>query len=158
MADRHYAGWIAAYALQHAADRRDVVAFARAAPANSWDESSALDGWAKRDILAHLAGGNDRMLQTIVLAVLEGTPLTESDLDPDTDAENARGVAERRPWSIARLIAELEREETELQDLLARLTEEHEHARSGAMTYTLGELFRAVASERHDIEHLRQRR
>ena len=117
----------------------------------------ALEGdWSRKDVLGHLAGGNDMLTQKIFLAVIEDRALAPSDLEPDTDAENARGVEERRSWSIERLIDELERDGEEYLDLLARLTEAHRGVHPAGASWTLGDMVRVITRERHDIEHLRQ--
>ena len=156
MTARVYASWIREYAEQCAADRRAVVEFARAAPPGSWALPAREGNWTRKDVLAHLAGGNDQLSQTIFSAAIEGRALSPSDLEPDTDAENARGVEERRGWSIERLIDELERDGADYLDLLARLTEEHAAIRPANATWTLRDMARAVIRERHDLEHLAQ--
>jgi hypothetical protein len=153
---RAFAAWVRPVAEQLAADRRRAIDFARAAPAEIWHRASAAEGWTNKELLAHLAGGNDQMVQIVLRAVTSHTTLDAKLLDPDTDAENAARVGERRSWSIDALIAELERDGDELQSLLAQLRDEDEGTRPGGAKWTLGELFGIVARERHDVEHLRQ--
>jgi uncharacterized protein (TIGR03083 family) len=140
------------------AARREVVDFARFAPTSLWQQPSPLEGWTCRDVLAHLAGGDDRMLQSVLQAVIAGDDVPPEVLHPDTDAENARGVAARRDWSIERLIDELERDGAETQALLAGLREEHRDARPPGATWTVGRLLEVVYEENHDLEHLAQLR
>ena len=124
MTERVLAAWVRPVAEQLASDRRRVIDFARAAALETWSQPSAVDGWTNKDLLAHLAGGNDQMLQTILRAVTSRTPLDSAALDPDTDAENAARIAERRSWTIDALIAELERDGEEVQQLLSQLTDD----------------------------------
>jgi hypothetical protein len=153
---RTLAGWVRPVAEQLDADRRRAIEFARGAAPEFWALTSTVDGWTNKDLLAHLAGGNDQMLQTILRAVTARVALDPKALDPDTDAENARRVAERIAWSIDALIAELERDGDEMQTLLARLTDDDESHHPAGATWTLGQLFEIVRRERHDIEHLVQ--
>jgi uncharacterized protein (TIGR03083 family) len=156
MMSRAFAAWVEPLAAARAADRRQVVAFARAAPAELWARPSVLAGWTNKDLLAHLAGGNDRLLQTVLRAVALGEAPDPGALRPDTDTENARGVRERRGWSLNRLVAELERDGDELQDLLSRLTDRDEALGPPGLGSTLGELLRASIAEHHDLVHLAQ--
>lgn len=109
MTKRTFAAWVAPVAAAKADERRRVLAFVRPAPVKLWDQPSDVPGWTYQDILAHLAGGNDLVLQRLLRVVVAREPVDPMLLDADTDVENARGVAERRSWSLARLIAELER-------------------------------------------------
>jgi uncharacterized protein (TIGR03083 family) len=158
VAPRTFASWVAPIATSLAEDRAEVIAFARQAPAEFWSQPSDVQGWTRHDILAHLAGGNDQMVQMVVRAVAEGSPLSAQDLDPDTDSANAAGVEGRRSWPVERLIAELEVGGEEMQELLAALRAEHEQVRPGGVSYTLGDLLRIVLRERHDAAHLDQLR
>jgi hypothetical protein len=145
-------------AEQLAADRVRVIDFAKSAPPAIWEQASGADGWTNKELLAHLAGGNDQMLQTILRAVTSGATLDARDLDPDTDAENAARVAERRTWSIDALIAELKRDGEEMQSLLGQLTDDNALHRPADARWTLAQLFEIVRHERHDAEHLAQMR
>jgi uncharacterized protein (TIGR03083 family) len=153
---RTFAAWVRPVAEHLAADRQRVVDFARAAPPEVWAQPSAVDGWTNKDLLAHLAGGNDQMLQTILRAVTSHTALDPAALDPDTDAENDARIAERRSWTIDALITELERDGEEMQSLLAQLTDDDAGVRPGNAKWTLGQLLGIVERERHDREHLVQ--
>lgn len=156
MTDPGYAAWVKPIASVLVADRRAVTAFARSLPAAAWDEPSDVEGWTRKDILAHLAGGNDQMVQTILRAVTAHEPLDDLDLPPDTDAENAVRIEKRRSWGVADVIAELERDGDEVAGLLSRLTNEDEGLFIAGLSMTLGQFLRIVEHERHDAEHLQQ--
>jgi len=158
MAERRFARWVEPLASQMRDSRAQVIAFARSAPAGIWAKPSPLEGWTYRDVLAHLAGGNDEMLQKILRAVVSGQPVDPAVLDPDTDGENADGVAERRGWPLERLFEALEADGTEMQELLAGLKESDKDIRPGAASWTLEGLLRVVHEENHDLEHLTQLR
>ena len=158
MTARQFAAWARPVAEQLAADRRIVIAFARAAPPELWAKPSAIDRWTNKDLLAHLAGGNDQMLQTILRGVTTRADLDPKALDPDTDADNAARIAERREWTVDALIAELERDGEEMQSLLSQLSDDDERLHPAGAKWTLGDLFKIVERERHDVEHLEQMR
>jgi len=159
MRERSFASWVAPIASILEQDRRVLLDFVRAAPHDLWTlPAIGADVWTRRDVLAHLAGGNDRMVQTVLRAVIERLPLGTSALDPDTHAENARGVAARRAWSIERLVATLEADGEEMLELLAALSENDQTIKPGGASWTIGEMLRIVAAERHDMLHLAQMR
>ncbi len=94
------------------AAHRRVLAMARRLPAGAWEAPSAIDGWSRRDVLAHLAAHGAQHHRPLA-AALAGAPLTDWRPDPhdasiDTDAWNRRAVAARRDWPIDRLAGELE--------------------------------------------------
>jgi uncharacterized protein (TIGR03083 family) len=158
MAERVFVAWVEPITKQLFADAAEVVAFVKAAPSEFWARPSVVDGWLNRDVLAHLAGGNDQMVQTVLRAVVVGEAIDAGVLDPDTDAENEERVRERRSWPIERLLAEFERDGEEMQDLLSKLTDEHSDLRLAGTELTLGKLMRIVEHERHDMLHLEQLR
>lgn len=148
--------WVREIAKTLAADRRAVIEYARRQDANTWSAPSGVGVWTRRDVLAHLAGGNDQMIQTVLRAVTQGHALEPAMFDPDTDAENEQRVRERRRWADAQIIAELERDGAEMQELLAVLRPDHRDLPLPGGTMTLGGLLGFVLRERHDHEHLEQ--
>jgi hypothetical protein len=154
--ERRFASWVEPIARLLADDNGELVTFARAAPRDVWDRASEVPGWTNKHILAHLAGGNDQLVQIIVRNVIAREPLDASLLDVDTDAENAARVTERVAWPVRRLIAELEAGEEEMQGLLSQLTEDDRDYRKGGFPMTLGQFLRIVEKERHDMLHLEQ--
>jgi hypothetical protein len=155
LSERSYAEWVAPIARTLAEDNQDLLAFARAQPAEFWDRGSAIEGWTNRDILAHVGGGNDQLLQIALRATISRKPLGPEAFDVDTDAANERGVAKRRSWALADVIAEIAECEEETQYLLSQLTDADRDARAGG-SMTLGDFLRIVHEERHDLLHLRQ--
>jgi uncharacterized protein (TIGR03083 family) len=158
MAPRTFAPWVEPVAAALADGRAQVIDFARSAPPEIWGRASGVEGWTNRDVLAHLAGGNDRVLQLVLQGVTERRPLDPSLMNPDTDQENARGVEERRSWPIERLIADLERDGDDVQELLSRLTDMDRDLREPGFPITLGEFLHVVQEEGHDMLHLAQMR
>ncbi|HEY8171627.1 MAG TPA: DinB family protein [Dehalococcoidia bacterium] len=156
MDDRTFADWVAPIAEALGRDRTTVIAFAASVPDREWARPSGAEGWTCKDILAHLAGGNDQLVQILLRAVTSRQAPERSALDPDTDAENARGVERRRDWPVDRLIADLQSENDEIQELLSQLTDADEEARVPGFSMTLGDFLRLVQHERHDAEHLVQ--
>jgi uncharacterized protein (TIGR03083 family) len=155
---RSFAAWVHSTAAMLGADAAEVLAFVDSAPAEFWDRDSVVAGWLNRDVLAHMAGGNDQMVQVVLRAVLAGQPIDAGVLEPDTDADNAAGIAERRTWPLADVIAEFDQGAEEMLDLLSRLSDAHAGVRLGDGTFTLGKLLRIVERERHDHLHLEQLR
>jgi uncharacterized protein (TIGR03083 family) len=155
---RTFARWVEPLARTLARDRADVIAFARSTPPDFWSRASAVDGWTNHDLLAHLAGGNDQLVQTLLRAIATGATLPPSELQPDTDAENARRIEARRSWSVDDLIAYLERDGADMQDLLSRLTDADGELRPEGLGLSVGQFLRIVEHERHDYEHLAQLR
>jgi uncharacterized protein (TIGR03083 family) len=156
MPDLTYASWVEGTAKVLDSDRGAVVAFVRGVAPAFWDRPSPVEGWANRDLLAHLAGGNDQLLQTLLRAATGRTQLDPGALSLDTDEENAVRIEQRRAWTIEQLIAELERDGAEVQLLLANLRVEDEAKRFEGFDLTLGQFLRIVLRERHDHEHLQQ--
>ncbi len=94
-------------------------------------------------------------------ATLDGQQLDPTRVGPgaDTDAINRRDVEERRSRSLAELIAEIETDGEEHEELLSRLTDDHKEFR--LTEYTLSELLggnRSGNRGAHDREHLAQMR
>jgi uncharacterized protein (TIGR03083 family) len=158
MTTRTYASWVEPVARQMRAARLEVLDFAKSAPAGFWARPSVLPGWTNKDLLAHIGGGNDQMLQKILRHVVAGEAVPAAVLEMDTDAENAAGVDERRDWSLARITAELQDGGEELDRLFGQLKETDAGLHPGAATWNLGGLFRLILEENHDLEHLEQLR
>jgi uncharacterized protein (TIGR03083 family) len=158
MSDPTYAAWVQPIADVLAKDAEDLVAFARGATPEFWEVPSPVAGWANRDILAHLSGGNDQMVQKVLRATTSGAALDPGALEPDTDGDNACGVRARQGWTIPALIEELARGRDEMMELLSQLSATDESVHPGGARYTVGDLMRIVAHERHDHVHLEQMR
>ena len=156
MVERTFAAWVEPIADRQRSDRVEVLAFARSIPAEAWSRPSPNEGWTCKDVLAHLAGGNDRFLQTVLRAVTAGEQLDPALVTRDTDAENARGVETRRDWPANRLIAALESDGEGVQELLSKLTDDNKDLRQEGFPMSLGEFLEAVRNEGHDLEHLAQ--
>jgi hypothetical protein len=158
MTNRTFASWVAPIAARLASDRSDVRAFVRSAPPAFWGEPSVVEGWTNKHILAHLAGGNDQLVQEIIERVIARRPLPATLLDVDTDAENATRISERLGWPVERLVSEIASEGERAQDLLSRLSEDDRAYREGGFPMTLENFLRIVHEERHDLIHLEQLR
>ena len=159
MTDRTFAPWVAPFAAKSRDDTAQVLAFARALPADAWGRPSGLEGWTVKDIFAHIGKGNDQLIQKLLRQVIAGGPIdTAIFRDVDTDGENARGVEERRGHTPEELIAELEEAGEEIQDLLSQLTEEHEHLRQEDPPFIFSGFLSMVDKESHSLEHLAQLR
>ncbi len=159
MTERTLAAWVEPIAARHRSDREEVLALARSLPEEAWATPSGLEGWTCKDVLAHIGKGNDQLYQQLLRQVISGGKIdTAIFRDVDTDAENAAGVAERRSLSPAEVIAEFEEASEEVLDLLAQLTEDHEHLRQEDPPFILKGFMDLIDKESHSIEHLKQLR
>ncbi len=157
MTERAFASWIEPIAARHREDDAQVLAFACSVPNEAWATPSGLEGWTCKDVLAHIGKGNDQLYQKLLRQVIAGERVdTAIFRDVDTDGENARGVAQRRGMSPADVIAEFEAAGEEVQDLLAHLTEKHEHLRQEDPPFILKGFLNLIENESHSIEHLKQ--
>ena len=157
MAERTFAPWVEPIAARHRKDDAQVLEFARSLPEEAWAQPSGLDGWTCNDVMAQIGNGNDQFYQQLLRQVIAGDKIdTSIFIDVDTDAENAAGVAERRILSPAEVVAEFEEAGEEVLDLLAGLTEEHEHLRQDDPPFILKGFMDLIGKESHSIEHLKQ--
>ena len=157
MTNRTFAAWVEPPAARHREDHAEVLAFARSVPKEAWDRPSGLEGWTCKDVLAHVGRGNDQLFQKLLRQVIAGEKVdTTIFRDVDTDAENARGVERRRDLSPDEVIAEFEEASEEIQELLAGLTDEHEHFRQEEPPFILKGFLDMTGKERHSVEHLTQ--
>jgi hypothetical protein len=83
---------------------------------------SPLPGWTYKDLLAHLATG-DWFFQTMLrhaLGIEKGMP--DEHAMSFIDDGNARRIGDRKETPVSALIAEVEAESEETQELLGRIT------------------------------------
>jgi hypothetical protein len=144
--------------------RAQFLDFARSAPDELWSRPVAtMPGWTCKDVLAHIAGDTGKWFSHMLHAALDGQQLDPGRVGPgvDVDAINNRDVEERRGRSVADLIAEIEADGAEHDELLSRLTDEHRNFRQEEYHLSLGELLGRNPSGNHgghDLEHLSQLR
>lgn len=138
MTDRTFATWVEPLAEAPRRSRGEVVSFARSLPPDAWGESSPLDGWTYKDILAHLAGDTGKLLPGVLRSVISAEPLDPAILT-GTEEINERDVAARRGRSVEELIAEIEADGETLDELFSQLTEEQEDLRQDGFPMSLGE-------------------
>lgn len=159
MTARTFAPWVEPFAAHFRQNRAEVIAFARAVPAERWATPSPLPGWTCKDLLAHVGKANDQLFQQLLRTVIAGEPVdTRMFIEVDTDGNNASGVEQRRDRSAAEVIAEVEAAGEEIQGLLAQLTAEHEHLRQDDPLFDLKGFLHGARKESHDLEHLAQLR
>ncbi len=154
-----FAAWVEPVAEQMRAARAEVVEFARSMQNGFWElRPRGVEGWTNKDLMAHIGGGNDQMLQMILRAAIANDPIGSSVTTMDTDAENTRGVEERRDWPVERVVAELESTGAEMQALLSKLSDADKDRTLEGLNITLEQLLAVVHAENHDGEHLAQLR
>ena len=161
MAERSFAGWVEPIAQRDREGRAALLDYVRSAPTNIWEQPSLVDGWTCKDVLAHLAGDTGKWFSHMLHAALDGQQLDRTRVGPgvDVDAINRRDVEARRTWSLAELITEIEADGEEQEELLSRLTDDHNEFRLAE--YMLSELLGGNRSGNrggHDREHLAQMR
>ena len=152
-----FAPWVTPAAEKLRRDRDEVIAFARSVEPDAWARPSNVENWSCKEILAHLAGGNDQIFQQLLRAVVAGEKVDPDIFSVDTDAENARAIAEQARKPVQALIEELVRDGDEIQDLLSSLDESHERLKQD-LPFTLGQFIQIVDKEGHDLLHLAQLR
>ncbi len=156
MTERTFAPWVEPIAEQLRESRAQVVGVAHQILAELWRLPSPLRGWTNKDLLAHLATG-DWVCQTVLHAVTANEPLDLAAIGLDAvNAGNARLLEERRERSVEELIAELEAEGAETQELLGHLTEEDEGRTQDGAPMSLGDYLRGFPE--HDRQHLSELR
>lgn len=158
MTTRTYAAWVEPIAVRLREDSAQVVAFARAQPLEAWERPSPLEGWTCKDLLAHIGLGNDQIFQQVLRMAIAGAPIDTAVFAVNTDEANAREVASRRGLSVHDVIVEVEESGNEIQELLAQLTDEHEHLRQDRPPFILKTFLGFALKEGHDLEHLAQLR
>ena len=163
MAERTFAAWVEPIARRDREGRAALLDYARSVPADAWQQASPVDGWDCRDVLAHIAGDTGKWFSHMLHAALDGQQLDPARVGPsvDIDALNKRDVEARSARSLAELIAEIEMDGEEHEELLSRLTEDHKDFRLAAYLLSLGELLGGNAAGNHgghDREHLAQLR
>ncbi len=158
MTAKTFAPWVEPIAAELAGNRAAIVETARSLGAEAWQRPSPLDGWAYRDLLTHLATG-DWVCQHILRSVLANETLNVGQIiDMNwVDQGNAKLLQERRGRSVQELIAEVEAEGEETQELLTKLTDEHEGQTQEGAPMTLAAYLGAVFPG-HDRDHLAQLR
>ena len=148
--------WVEPIALQLRGGRKQIVEVAQALPTDAWDESSPVEGWTYKDVLSHLSAG-DVFHQIVTNAVLDGGELDLRPVSGEREARTTQILKERRGRTTHELIAEVEAEGQQTQELLARLTESDElvevyTSRSTGAPMRLGDFLRVFPV--HDQEHL----
>lgn len=154
---RTFAAWVEPFAAGYREVRAELIGLARSLPSEAWLKASPLDGWTYKDMLAHLAGNTGRNAHRVLLDVLARRPLDLAALTSEVDATNARDVAERRARSVEELIAELEQEGDDWDDLLTRLRDEDKDYQPPGAPFSVSAYFDQGAGG-HDLAHMDQLR
>ena len=134
--------------------RRRLIQMVESLPGPVWLKDSAARGWARRDVLAHLAA-TDRRYHDVLIAVLNGSPLDEWKPDPsvpslDLDRANALGAERFQGQSLDELALQLQAGAEKSTMYFAALTEDQVLMRMGFAGNALS-LLEAWAL--HDNQH-----
>ena len=107
MAERTFAPWIGPIAAQLRDNRADVVEFARSLLAEAWGEPSPLEGWSRKDVLAHLAGDSNKVSAAAMRSAIDPS-VPHPSFRENEHVLNAKDIEARRDTPVAELIAEIE--------------------------------------------------
>ena len=160
MTDRTFASWVKPIVAQHREGRRELVELARSLPVDAWSRPSPFPGWTFKDLLAHVAGDTGKNALRLLRSVAVDQRVDQTLFDQiakDVDARNERDVVGRRERSVDELIAEIEADGEEWDELLARFAEEHKDLRQEGIPWSLGEALSRNPGG-HQREHLAQLR
>jgi len=154
-----FAGWVEPIAARLRSTRREVAELAREIPEDAWQLPSPVEGWAYRDVLAHLAEG-DAYIRLVIKAVLDGA---DTDLRPQNEQRESRNSAILQRGATRttdELISSALQDSEETQLLLSQLNDDDETvlvitSRTRPAPIALGA---CLVDYRHDEEHLAQLR
>ncbi len=155
MTTRTFTPWVEPIAARVRESRAELLAFAGSQPPEMWSRPSPNPGWTCKDLLAHVAG--DKGYTMILRAAVERTRLDPALFAVDLDRANARDVEARRAGLIEELIAEIEADGEERDELMSKLTDADRDLRQKEFPLSLGEVLE-MGPGRHDREHLDQLR
>jgi uncharacterized protein (TIGR03083 family) len=153
MTTRTFAAWMEPIAAELRDSRSELVAAARAMPESVWQQPSPNEGWTYKDLLAHVAGDTDKNFLTVLRKVLDREPVDLATFTTGVDERNARNIEERRDRTIDELIAEIESDGEEAQELLTRFAEADEAWQPEGLPVAVGDGLRSIAGQ-HEREHL----
>ncbi len=149
-----FAKWVEPVARELREGRGEIVRTARRLLPEQWTMPCPLEGWTYKDLLAHLATG-DWVFQTVLRAATNNELLDLAKINLDyVNAGNARLLEERKGHPPEDLIAELETESAETQELLAKLSDADEGRTQEGAPMSLAEALRQFPG--HDRDHLEQ--
>ena len=154
---RTFVSWVEPIAEQLQESRTQIVEVARSIPVEAWTRPSPNQGWSYKDLLAHLAVG-DWVCQIVLRAIITNEPLNIGEvasLDWISQG-NAERLNERKGRTVDELVAEVEAEGDETQELLARLGETDESRTQEDAPMSLGDYLRGFPG--HDRTHLAELR
>ena len=150
MADRTFAGWVEPIAAQLRDNRAEVVEFARSLPVEAWDEASALEGWSRKDVLAHLAGDSNKVSTAAMRSAIDPS-VPHPSFGENEHVLNAKDIEARRDTPVAELIAEIEDDCEMWLELMSRF-EDNMDCRWPGFPISLREYLDLMVP--HDRDHL----
>ena len=132
--------------------RRRLLTMADRISEAIWQQPSAIDGWSRKHVLAHLVTW-EAQYQRALHAILHAAPLASAPWSPDAeacgldiDAWNAREVDRHEATSLAELRIELEAASTETLRLLTQLADHQ-------LLQPFGFVANVLAGLHHHIQH-----
>lgn len=152
MTTRTFVAWVEPIAAELREGRAQIADVARSAAADAWSQPTSYEGWTCRDVLAHLAGDTGKGSSAAMRAAVTRRTPDPAPFAAGVDALNARDVEERKQRTMVDIIAEIEADGEEWQELLSQLTEADEEVRWAGFPWKLGGYLRILAQ--HDQDHL----
>ena len=100
MSERRFASWVEPIAAQLRDNRAEVVECARSLPAEAWGEPSALEGWSRKDVLAHLAGDSNKVSAAAMRSAIDPS-VPHPSFGENEHVLNAKDIEARRDTPVA---------------------------------------------------------
>lgn len=150
MTEKTFATWVEPIARTLAESRAEVVAFARSLPPERWSEPSALPGWTRKDVLAHLAGDTGKVSAAAMRSAVDPEAPHPS-YGTNEHELNARDLDARRETPVEDLIAEIESDGETWLELMSRFDEDTDRRWPG-FPISLREYLNLMIP--HDRDHL----
>ncbi len=150
MAERTFASWVEPIAAQLRDNRAEVVEVARSLPAEAWDEPSVLEGWSRKDVLAHLAGDSNKVSAAAMRSAIDPS-VSPPSFGENLHILNAKDIEARRDTLVLELIAEIDDDCETWLELMSRF-EDNTDCRWPGFPVSLREYLDLLVP--HDRDHL----
>jgi uncharacterized damage-inducible protein DinB len=152
MSGRSLAAWVESIAYAYHDAHAEAIERARTLSDADLAKPTGDSGWSVRDELAHMAAADGDFVRTLS-AVINGEQVDFRMFD-NIDERNAHHLAGWSDRPREDIVAELDRHDGELQELLTRLTPEDEARTPDGFPFPLAQMLQGYAM--HHPYHLEQ--